>query len=148
MLVHTDTLTCMPDGTTDFVVAWLQDADADSALTPLDAIAIERAVKTGFSYAKVGEFAANHPDVILPALATDPASQTRSPGWADPGMVHATAWRELWGMVDRGVYFTSGTSMHLLEEAGLQTLLASILVGCPTLLGGGVRLTREAQLRM
>jgi hypothetical protein len=119
----------MPDGTTDFVVAWLQDADADSALTPLDAIAIERAVKTGFSYAKVGEFAANHPDVILPALATDPASQTRSPGWADPGMVHATAWRELWGMVDRGVYFTSGTSMHLLEEAGLQTLLASILVG-------------------
>ena len=51
-------------------------------------------------------------------------------------------------MVDRGVYYTSGTSMHLYEEAGLQTLIASILVGCPALLGCGcgVRLTREAQL--
>jgi hypothetical protein len=138
--------------TTNCVVAWLQENDLAEAEagSPLPDGANDRVLdraQKGFSYAKVGEFSAGHPGAVLPELAADPAAQTSSPGWTNPVMAHAAAWRELWTMVDRGFFYTASTGMHLVEEAGLQTLLASVLVGCPRLLGGGVRLLREAPLR-
>jgi hypothetical protein len=49
-------------------------------------------------------------------------------------------------MVDRGFFYTASTGMHLVAEAGLQTLLASVLAGCPRLLGNGVRLLSRGSL--
>ena len=92
------------------------------------------------------EFAAGHPGAVLPELAADPEAQRRSPGWTEPVMAHATVWRDLWTMVDRGFFYTASTGMHLVAEAGLQTLLASVLAGCPRLLGNGVKLLSRKSL--
>jgi hypothetical protein len=131
------------------VTAWLmQDLDADNV--DLDNIVVERKVaqKSGFSYAQVGEFKANHPLVRLPALADRPKAQVRQNEWEDVPMAHRHAGRDLWALVGPGVYLTAATSMQHLEEAGVQTLVASVLVGCPSLLGhDDVKLMREAQLR-
>jgi hypothetical protein len=129
------------------VTAWLmQDLDTVDAV---DNVVVERkaAQKSGFSYAQVGEFKANHPLVRVPALADRPKLQIRENEWEDATMAHRHAGRDLWTLVGPGFYLTAATGMQHLEEAGVQTLVASVLVGCPNLLGHDVKLMREAQLR-
>jgi hypothetical protein len=77
----------------------------------------------------------------LPELANEPRCQQASHGWADPSPKHQQAWKELWTLVRHGFYDTANTKMQFINEAGLQTLLATLLVGVATLLG--IRVARE-----
>ncbi len=125
------------------VATWLQESGADSQVPP------ETGVdgRMGFSYAKVGEFRTRRPLVAMPALAEKPKLQPRSKSWVDSAMAHPYAWRQLWPLVCNGFYLTAATGMQHLEEAGVQTLLASVLVGFPTLLGNDIKLRREEVLK-
>ena len=107
------------------VTTWLQESDAES---------------------QVGEFVSKHPLVIMPVLAEKPKLQPRCTNWVDTAMTHPGAWRQLWELVCKGFYLTAATGMQHLEEAGVQTLLASVLVGYPMLLGSDVKLKREQVL--
>ena len=71
-----------------------------------------------------------------------PRLQHKSEGWVEPVVAHPDAWRELWKLVQPGFYLTAATGMQHLEEAGVQTLLATVFVGFPALLGGSVELLR------
>jgi hypothetical protein len=81
-------------------------------------------------------------DDANPPSKSFPRLQRKSEGWVEPVMAHPDAWRELWKLVRQGFYLTAATGMQHLEEAGVQTLLATVFVGFPALLGGGVELSR------
>ena len=86
-----------------------------------------------------------HPSVELPSLMPDVRLQQASVGWQSPNPQFAGAWKHLWVLVRHGFYHTTTTGMQFVHEAGLQTLLGTVLVGVVALLGG-VRLAREERV--
>ena len=119
-----------------------QESDADSAI--LGTQNVSNAGR-GFSDAKKGDFATEYPNVTLPWLAERAEMQIPSAGWSKPVFEYSDAWCSLVHVIGSGFMLTAATKMQFLTEAGVQTMLASVFVGLPELLG--VTLKRETVLK-